>query len=83
VRDIVNVGYGAVASAHRHVVQVLDLRRTRVELDEIFQRPDLFSARRQYQILLADGVDHVVGRQGVCAERLRVEIHLNLALLPP
>jgi len=37
-----------------------------LSLTKIFQRPDLFSARRQYQILLADGVDHVVGRQRVC-----------------
>jgi hypothetical protein len=46
VGDIANVSHRAVLRPDRHVVEVLDPRRTRVELEEVLERPDLLGARR-------------------------------------
>ena len=56
-------------------------QRAGVELDEVFERADFLRAGRQDQILRADGRDHIVARQAVRAQGLRVKIHLHLALL--
>ena len=61
--NVADVGDAAVARADRQVVQLLDLRRAGIELDEVLERPDLLSAGRQDQILRADGGDDVVSRQ--------------------
>jgi hypothetical protein len=80
VRHVADVDDAAALGADRHVVQIVDVGRVRVQLDVILERADLLRARRQDQVLCADRGDDVVGRQSVRPQRLRVEIHLHLAL---
>jgi hypothetical protein len=81
MRHIADIGHGAATGADRHIVQIVDLIRAGVELDEVLERAHFLRARRQDEVLSADGVDHVVRGQAVRAQRLRIEIHLHLALL--
>ncbi len=54
VRDVAHVDHRAVVRTDRQVVQILDLPRAGVQLDEIFEAADFLGARRQDQILRAD-----------------------------
>jgi hypothetical protein len=55
--------------------------RTAVQGDVVFQRTDFRRSRRQDQVLGADGVDHVAGRQPEGLELGNIDIDLDLPLL--
>ena len=81
VRDVAHVDDGAVAGRDRQVVELVDRLGAGVERDEVLAVADLLRAGRQDQVLRADGIGDVVAGQALGAQRVRVEVDLDLALL--
>ena len=81
VRDVADEDDGAAGGPDREVVQSLDRRRAAVGLDGVFVRPDLGRAGRKDEVLRADGVDDVDGREPLGLQRGEVDVDLDLPLL--
>src|SRR6266702_3527897 len=81
MRDIPHVDDAAIARGDRQIVQLGDLDRARVELDEVLERADLLRAGGQNQILRGNGRSYIGGGKTLGAQRLRIEVYLDLAQL--
>ena len=81
MRHVAHVEHAAVDALDGQIVELLDFQRARIELDEILPRVDFLGARREDEILLADGVDHVRGGEAPRPQLPQVEVHLHLPLL--
>ena len=58
-----------------------DRRGRAVGFDLVFEGAHLRRAGGQDQVLVADGVDHIAGRQPLGLQRVQVQVDLHLALL--
>ena len=81
MRDVAHVQHPAVDALDRQVIELLDFRGARVELDEVLPGVDFLGAGRQDEILLTDGADDVGGRETARPQQLRIEIDLHFPLL--
>ena len=79
--DIAQVDRRSVDRLDRKVVEVVQFLRTAIELDVVFERADLFRARRQDQVLREDRIGHILRRQPAGAQRLRIQVDDDLAVL--
>ncbi len=80
VRDVAHVDHAAVAGRDRNVVQIVDLLGARIDFDEVLEVADLLYAGGQDQILRRDRIGNVVAGEAARAQRVGVEVDLNLPL---
>src|SRR5216684_2496731 len=78
--DVTDIYRRSANRFDRKVVQSLDCGRASVHVHVVFKVPDLRRTGRKNEILRADGVYHVEGRQPVCLQCIGVQIHLDLPL---
>ncbi len=75
--DIADRYDGSVDIFNRQTIQSLHSVGAAVDGDRVVARPDLGIARRQHQILRADGVGNVIRRKPMRVQRLRVNINVD------
>ena len=81
-RDIANVSGRALADVEREVIQFLDGRHHAVGVDLIIERAELRVARRDHDVVIADGVDDIQRRQPARRRLFRVNVSQNATELP-
>ena len=81
VRDVADVDDGAIDGPDGQIVQLVDDRRRGIGLDRVLEFTDLHGAGGDDEILRVDGIDYVGGRQALGLQGMRIEVHLDLALL--
>ena len=80
VRHIADISSRAVDGLYRQIVQLADRLRAAVHFHLIFQRPKLGGAGRQNQVLRADGIHHIGGREPLGLHGRRIDIDGNQPL---
>ena len=81
MRNVGQIDGGGADLLDRQPVQRVDRIGECVDFDDELLVAQLGVARRQRQALRVDRVQHVVRRDAVCAQRVRVEIDHDLAIL--
>src|SRR5262249_3371152 len=81
VGHISEIDRGAADDLYRKVAQLLDCRRTCIQVDVVLKLADLSSARRQDQVLLVQSAGNILGRQPFGLEQGGLEVDHNLTLL--
>ena len=79
--DFPHVNRRAIDRLDREIVEFLDGLRAAVHLHVVLKSAKFCSARRENQVLRADGVDDVNGRKPLSLERRWIDIHADDALL--
>ena len=62
----------------RQIVQFIEHQRTRIKQNVVFKTAHFFGARRNDQALAQKRVSHILRRQPLGAQRLHIQINLNL-----